>query len=379
MSVELPQAAAIGEGAFEGSALESVRLSASASVGERAFANTKLKQLVIPTAGSFPLSAVEGTSAELRLPADATDEQLAAWNETLERPWYDPMLREGEVSKFVKMPFEPTPAENFEFDPDTGLISAYIGSDVDVVVPREIDGVTVVGFKNYNAFDSCQDYTDSSVESNRTEWVRSAHAGAARNHSGAAGHDACLLPAAGDLRLLRAPGKHRRQSVHALPQPEQRDFRQRRARDRQLRLRQRGPAGQPVFWRTSRKDRPAGVQLRRSQLLRRRRGERGIRRVHRVPEPDQPALHRQDEELRRKLHHQLPESRRNLLRRLRSDHVPHGADDERCAQADRARARGHERGEPEPCAEVRELEQLAGEGDRESPKAAPTRCPLCRM
>ena len=170
-SVDLPQTAAIGEGAFEGSALESVRLSASASVGERAFANTKLAQMVIPTAGSFPLSAVEGTSAELRLPANATDEQLAAWNETLERPWYDPMLREGEVSKFVKMPFEPTPAENFEFDPDTGLISAYIGSDVDVVVPREIDGVTVVGFKNYNAFASCQDYTDSSVETNRTEWV----------------------------------------------------------------------------------------------------------------------------------------------------------------------------------------------------------------
>ena len=170
-SVELPQAAAIGEGAFEGSALESVRLSAAASVGERAFANTKLKQLVIPTAGSFPLSAVEGTSVELRLPADATDAQLAAWNETLECPWYDPMLREGEVSKFVKMPFEPTPAENFEFDPDTGLISAYTGTDVDVVVPREIDGVTVVGFANYNAFDSCQDYTDSSVETNRTEWV----------------------------------------------------------------------------------------------------------------------------------------------------------------------------------------------------------------
>ena len=170
-SVDLTQAAAIGEGAFEGSTLESVHVSASASVGERAFANTKLKQLVIPTAGSFPLSAVEGTSAELRLPADATDEQLAAWNETLERPWYDPMLREGEASKFVKMPFEPTPAENFEFDPDTGLISAYTGTDVDVVVPREIDGVTVVGFANYNAFDSCHDYTDSSVETNRTEWV----------------------------------------------------------------------------------------------------------------------------------------------------------------------------------------------------------------
>ena len=170
-AAELTNVTAIGAGAFEGSALERVRLSASASVGERAFANTKLKQLVIPTVGSFPLSAVEGTSAELRLPTDATDDQLAAWNETLKRPWYAPMLREGETSKFVKMPFEPTPAENFEFNPETGLISAYIGTDVDVVVPREIDGVTVVGFANYNAFHSCQDYTDSSVETNRTEWV----------------------------------------------------------------------------------------------------------------------------------------------------------------------------------------------------------------
>lgn len=170
-AAELTNVTAIGAGAFEGSALERVRLSSSASVGERAFANTKLKQLVIPTVGSFPLSAVEGTSAELRLPTDATDDQLAAWNETLKRPWYDPMLREGETSKFVKMPFEPTPAENFEFNPETGLISAYIGTDVDVVVPREIDGVTVVGFANYNAFHSCQDYTDSSVETNRTEWV----------------------------------------------------------------------------------------------------------------------------------------------------------------------------------------------------------------
>lgn len=170
-AAELTNVTAIGAGAFEGSSLERVRLSASASVGERAFANTKLKQLVIPSVGSFPLSAVEGTSAELRLPTDATDDQLAAWNETLKRPWYDPMLREGETSKFVKMPFEPTPAENFEFNPETGLISAYIGTDVDVVVPREIDGVTVVGFANYNAFHSCQDYTDSSVETNRTEWV----------------------------------------------------------------------------------------------------------------------------------------------------------------------------------------------------------------
>ncbi len=161
----------IGESAFEGTALESVCLSASVFVGERAFANTKLTQVVIPADGSFPLSAAEGTNAEIRLSADATDEQVDAWNEMLNRPWYDPILREGEESRFMKMPFEPTPAENFAFDAETGLISAYIGTDEDIVVPREIDGVTVVGFQNYNVFESCRDYTDTEIENNVTEWV----------------------------------------------------------------------------------------------------------------------------------------------------------------------------------------------------------------
>ncbi len=161
----------IGESAFEGTALESVRLSASVSVGERAFADTKLTKVVIPADGSFALSAAEGTNAELRLSADATDEQVDAWNETLNRPWYDSVLREGEESRFVKMPFEPTPAENFAFDAETGLISAYTGTDADIVVPRAIGGVTVVGFQNYNVFESCRDYTDTEIENNVTEWV----------------------------------------------------------------------------------------------------------------------------------------------------------------------------------------------------------------
>ena len=57
-----------------------------------------------------------------------------------------------------------------------------------------------------------------------------------------------------------------------------------------------------------------------------------------------------------KLHHQLSESARDLLRRLRSDHVPHGTDDERRAQADRTRARRHERGKPQARSELPELE-----------------------
>lgn len=170
-SAELTSATSIGNGAFEGTPLQTVTLNAAASVGERAFANTQLAQLILPTSGSFHLSAIEDTGAELRLPADASDEQIAAWNGTLGRPWYDPILREGEANKFVKMPFETTPAENFDFDPETGLILAYTGTDVDVVVPREIDGVTVVGFKDYNAFASCQDYTNTETETNQTDWV----------------------------------------------------------------------------------------------------------------------------------------------------------------------------------------------------------------
>lgn len=107
----------------------------------------------------------------MRLSAGATDERLAAWTAKLNRPWYDPIVRVGEERKFVKMPFEPTPAENFEFDPATGLISAYTGTDIDVVVPREIDGVTVVGFDGWNVFVSCQDYTNTETASNQTDWV----------------------------------------------------------------------------------------------------------------------------------------------------------------------------------------------------------------
>lgn len=169
--VDLSNVATISAGAFEGAPLENVTLQPAANVGERAFANTQLTQIVIPTNGSFALSAVEGTEAELRLSADASDEQIAAWNETLGRPWYDPIVREGEADKFIKMPFETTDARNFDFDPETGLIRAYTGTDIDVVVPSEIDGVTVVGFADYNAFASCQDYTDTETETNQTDWV----------------------------------------------------------------------------------------------------------------------------------------------------------------------------------------------------------------
>ncbi|MDO4836876.1 MAG: leucine-rich repeat protein [Clostridia bacterium] len=161
----------IGESAFAGTLLTSVDLTHVSVVGAYAFARTALTHLVVPASASIDATAVDGIDVDLRIAADATDEQVAAMSAVLNRPWYDPLLRDGETSQFVKMPFTPTPAEFFDFDPETGLIEAYTGADVDVVVPREIGGVTVVGFKNYNAFASCQDYTDTDMDTNVTDWV----------------------------------------------------------------------------------------------------------------------------------------------------------------------------------------------------------------
>ncbi len=191
----------IGAEAFEGSSLKHVDLFDSVTtIGARAFANcTQLEEITIPESvtfigegafegltnirkvtilcdlslipeGSFA-AAHAGTTAEIRVSASATDEQIAALGEKLGMPWYHPPMREGEESSFAKMPFEPTSAECFDFDPETGLINAYTGTETDVIVPREIDGVTVVGFSSYNAFESCRDYTDTEIDTNQTSWV----------------------------------------------------------------------------------------------------------------------------------------------------------------------------------------------------------------
>ena len=162
----------IGESAFESTALTSVELKNISTIGARAFENTAIAAVTLNAAVELGEGAFDGANTAVRLTADATDEQLAAISAQLNRPWYDPIVREGEKSRFVKMPFEPTPAENFEFDPETGLISAYTGTDVDVIVPREINGVTVAGFANYNVFESCRDYTNTDMETDQTDWVR---------------------------------------------------------------------------------------------------------------------------------------------------------------------------------------------------------------
>ena len=80
------------------------------------------------------------------------------------------MVRVSEESPFVKMPFIASPEEDFEFDAETGTITEYLGSDVDVVIPRTIGGVEVKTI-GYGTFACAEDYTDTSMESDQTEWL----------------------------------------------------------------------------------------------------------------------------------------------------------------------------------------------------------------
>ena len=163
---------AIPANCFADSAVTTVTLGEEiTAAGDRAFAGTGISRLVIPANMEINVAAFEGLSTEgFRMSDLASDEQLAAWNEALQTPWYCPMVRKSEKSSFVKMPFVPSPEEDFEFDETTGTVTWYTGNDVDVVVPRSIGGVDVkiIGM---NAFDRAADYTNTEMETNDADWL----------------------------------------------------------------------------------------------------------------------------------------------------------------------------------------------------------------
>ena len=163
---------AIPANCFADSAVTTVTLGEEVTAaGDRAFAGTTIGALVIPANMEINVAAFEGLSTEgFRMSDLASDEQLAAWNEALNTPWYCPMVRKSEKSSFEKMPFVPSPEEDFEFDEMTGTIGLYLGNDVDVVIPRSIGGVAVKRI-GMNVFDRAEDYTNTEVETDQTEWL----------------------------------------------------------------------------------------------------------------------------------------------------------------------------------------------------------------
>ncbi len=171
----------IGDGAFKGcTGLTEITLPASlTSVGENIFEGcenlakvvVKCDTAVLPDTIFAGCAAIEADPSGVVLAADVPDAEVARLSAALGLPWYQPLLREGESPReLVAMPFEATDASLFEFDPETGTITGYTGKEADVVVPREIDGVTVRAI-DYNAFGTCRDYTDTDMVSNQTIWT----------------------------------------------------------------------------------------------------------------------------------------------------------------------------------------------------------------
>ncbi len=80
------------------------------------------------------------------------------------------MARPVTAESLISVPFNASAEEDFLVDPDTGMLMEYTGKNVDVVIPSAVDGVTITGI-HHNAFDSCRDYTDTEVVTNRTSWV----------------------------------------------------------------------------------------------------------------------------------------------------------------------------------------------------------------
>ena len=165
----------IGAEAFRNCAqLKEITIPASVTeIGSRAFAGTSLSEFVIPANIPVNGEALEGIElSNIRLSADATDEQVAEWSAALNYPWYDRICRVDEESMLVKMPYEPLPEDNFEFDEESRTITAYVGTAVDVIIPRTIGGVPVENI-SYNAFENTRDYVHSDMETNQKEgdWV----------------------------------------------------------------------------------------------------------------------------------------------------------------------------------------------------------------
>lgn len=151
----------IGARAFKNTPLKEVVLGDEVTfIGDNAFADTALESFVIPANAQMNASALSGIPLEnIRISDNATDEQIAHWSELLGFPWYNPLVRAGEESVYLSMPYTGNESD-FVIDPQTGVLTAYVGNDVDVVIPRSIDGVTVRTI-GYSAFDLARDYTDS--------------------------------------------------------------------------------------------------------------------------------------------------------------------------------------------------------------------------
>ncbi len=159
----------IGANSFSGSVIETVELSSTVvsiadmafsscrnlkelripagvkQIGAYAFADAGLTYLVLPGGVDIDATALKNVPLEyVRVNDEATDEEIRLLNTRISFPWYAPLVREHEESTFQIMEEEASDASCFETDGE-GNISGYPGSEVNVVIPREIDGIRISG------------------------------------------------------------------------------------------------------------------------------------------------------------------------------------------------------------------------------------------
>lgn len=158
----------IGKEAFAGSAVEVVDLYyTTETIGEGAFRDcVNLTEITLPAslktigseafAGCANLATVNILCDPAIIPEDAFTGTAYAAASAVEVP-------------IAEMPMAANRESDFEFDVETGTITSYIGEAVDVVIPREIGGITVRAI-GQNAFDRCRVYTDTDIYTNQTTW-----------------------------------------------------------------------------------------------------------------------------------------------------------------------------------------------------------------
>ena len=144
----------IGAGAFKGcTGIAELTLPASlTSIGSGALEGcTGLEKLTVccdPAILPEDMADVLTSIDEVYISADATGAQVRQLSALVGRPWYDPVPREGEPqSRFVEMPYEPLPGDDFWYDEEYSRLDAYQGYELNLILPREIDGVqlTMIG------------------------------------------------------------------------------------------------------------------------------------------------------------------------------------------------------------------------------------------
>lgn len=118
---------------------------------ETLYGCTNLQKLIVlcdPTALPADLFDVWPEDLEIYAGENATDEQLRYLSEIAGRPFYNPVLRLGEAPKEITvMPYEALSGADFWYDSEYARLDNYDGYELNLVLPREIDGVmlTMIG------------------------------------------------------------------------------------------------------------------------------------------------------------------------------------------------------------------------------------------